>query len=157
MVDLPARQNSVRVKRKKRYKRKPYKPIDKNDFKEARLISRLTIEQTAKLLQVTSRTVALWECGATRIPYSAFKLLRCLAKGELIPEAWKGWTIRDDTLYSPSGRSFRVYELNYLANYLTMARYWQADYLQKVQARQVAKSGQPLRVVAGRGFNQVKP
>lgn len=140
------------MKRKKRYKRKPYKPIDKEDFKEARLISRLTIEQTAKLLQVTSRTVALWECGSSRIPYSAFKLLRCLAKGELIPEAWKGWTIREDTLWSPSGRSFRVYELLYLANYLTMARYWQADYDQKAKARQVAKSGQPLRVVAGRTF-----
>jgi transcriptional regulator with XRE-family HTH domain len=144
------------VKRKKRYKRKPYKPIDKDDFKEVRLTSRLTIEQTAKLLQVTSRTVALWECGSSRIPYSAFKLLRCLAKGDLIPEAWKGWTIKDETLYSPSGRSFRVYELLYLANYLTMARYWQADSERKSKRRQVAAEPQSLRVVAGRTFRGAK-
>lgn len=121
---------------RKKYKRKPFKPIDRTQFREVRLLNNLSIEQTAKLLQVTSRTVAHWENGVTRIPYSAFKLLRCLANGELVPCAWKGWTIRGDTLWSPVGRPFRQYELTYLANYFTMARMWQAEYQKRSQARQ---------------------
>jgi DNA-binding XRE family transcriptional regulator len=67
------------MRRAKRYKRKPFKPINCDDFKELRLMNRLSIQDTAKLLHVTSRTVSLWEAGSSRIPYAAFKLLRCLA------------------------------------------------------------------------------
>jgi transcriptional regulator with XRE-family HTH domain len=126
------------VKRKK-YKRKPYKPIDREQFMELRKINRLSVEQVAKLLQVTSRTVAHWESGATRIPYSAFKLLRCLANGELVPDVWKGWTIKGDTLWSPVGRPFRQHELTYLSHYFTMARYWQQDYERRNATRQEAE------------------
>lgn len=136
MVDLPSRQNTAEVKRKKRYKRKPYKPIDPNRFKEIRLINHLSVGATAKLLRVTSRTVMNWESGDTRIPYSAFKLLRCLANGELIPDAWEGWTIRGDTLFSPVGRPFKAHELAYISNYFTMARYWLADCARKNKAKQ---------------------
>ncbi len=122
--------------KRRRYKKKPYRPIDKDQFREIRLMQRLTVDDVAKLLQVTARTVAHWECGATRIPYSAFKLLRCLAKGELVHEAWKGWAIKGDTLWSPVGRAFRVYELTYLQNYFTMARYWQADYAKRSAEKQ---------------------
>jgi transcriptional regulator with XRE-family HTH domain len=112
------------LKRKKRYKRKPFKPIDRDHFKDLRLLNNLTINQTASLLRVTSRTIALWESGSTRIPYAAFKLLRCLGNGEIVDDAWKGWVIKGDTLWSPTGRAFRVYELTYLSHYFTMARYW---------------------------------
>lgn len=101
--------------------------------------NRLSIEQAAKLLQVTSRTIAHWESGVTRIPYSAFKLLRCLANGELLPDVWKGWTIKGDTLWSPVGRPFRQHELTYLSHYFTMARYWQADYERRNAPKQVAQ------------------
>jgi len=149
MVDLPSSQNSVWVKRKK-YKRKPYKPIDKEQFRDARRMNRLTVEEAAKLLQVTSRTIAHWECGRTRIPYSAFKLLRCLANGELLPTAWKGWVIKGDTLWSPVGRPFRQHELTYISHYFTMARYWQADYERRNQARQVArKATKPILRLVG--------
>jgi DNA-binding transcriptional regulator YiaG len=151
MVDLPSRQNCTQVKRKK-YKRKPYKPIDREQFMQIRKENRLSIEQAAKLLQVTSRTIAHWESGVTRIPYSAFKLLRCLANGELLPDVWKGWTIKGDTLWSPVGRPFRQHELTYLANYFTMARYWQADYERRNAARQAALnvvSTPRLRLITG--------
>lgn len=131
---------------RRRYKKKPYKPIDKDQFKTIRMTLRFSHDDVAKLLQVTSRTVAHWECGVTRIPYTAFKLLRCLSNGELIPDAWKGWTIKGDTLWSPVGRPFRVHELTYLSNYFTMARYWQADYERRVQQRQ-PKPYLPLRLV----------
>jgi transcriptional regulator with XRE-family HTH domain len=127
------------VLRRKKYKRKPYKPIDREKFVELRKINRLSVDQVAKLLQVTSRTVAHWESGVTRIPYSAFKLLRYLASGELLPEAWKGWVIKGDTLWSPVGRPFRQHELTYLTHYFTMARYWQADYERRNATRQEAQ------------------
>jgi DNA-binding XRE family transcriptional regulator len=139
------------VKRRK-YKRKPYKPIDKEQFREIRIMNRLSIDDAAKLLQVTSRTIAHWESGSSRIPYSAFKLLRCLANGELLPTAWKGWTIKGDTLWSPVGRPFRQHELTFITNYFTMARYWQADYERRSVARQEAKSIRtisPLRLIIG--------
>ena len=119
---------------------------------EIRKINRLSIEQAAKLLQVTSRTIAHWESGATRIPYSAFKLLRCLANGELLPDVWKGWTIKGDTLWSPVGRPFRQHELTFITHYFTMARYWQADYERRKAAKQGAQSptARPLlRVLKG--------
>lgn len=125
--------------KRKRYKRKPFKPIDNEQFMEIRLINRLTIADTAKLLQVTYRTVANWESGKARIPYSAFKLLRYIANGELLPDAWKGWKIRGDTLYSPVGRAFRQHELNYISNYFTMARYWQRDYAHRSSCKQAPK------------------
>lgn len=140
-MDLPARPNRAQSKalvKRKKYKRKPYKPIDRERFMQIRKENRLSIEQAAKLLQVTSRTIAHWESGVTRIPYSAFKLLRCLANGELLPDVWKGWTIKGDTLWSPVGRPFRQHELTYLENYFTMARYWQADYERRNAARQAA-------------------
>ncbi|WP_336884722.1 VC1465 family Xer recombination activation factor [Methylotenera mobilis] len=138
--------------RLKKYKRKPYKPIDREKFVELRKINRLSVEQVAKLLQVTSRTVAHWESGVTRIPYSAFKLLRYLANGEMLPEAWKGWVIKGDTLWSPVGRPFRQHELTYLTHYFTMARYWQADYERRnatTQEAQIVRIKPTLRLVSG--------
>lgn len=103
-----------------------------DDFRRVRLMNNLTINDTARVLQVTNRTVANWERGDARIPYSAYKLLRLKANGEMLHNAWEGWVIRDDTLFSPSGRSFKPYELYYIANYFTMARYWLADCKRKM-------------------------
>jgi DNA-binding transcriptional regulator YiaG len=155
MVDLPSSsdyaQPKAMVKRTK-YKRKPFKPIDNEQFREIRMMNRLSISDVAKLLQVTQRTVANWESGSSRIPYSAFKLLRYYASGALLPDAWKGWTIKGDTLWSPVGRPFRQHELNYISNYFTMARYWQSDYelrsARKLEA-QITPIKPHLRVVLG--------
>ena len=152
-MDIPARQNRPEAVKRKKYKRKPFKPIDRERFREIRMLNRLSIDDVAKLLQVSSRTIAHWESGATRIPYSAFKLMRCLTNGELLPQAWKGWVIRGDTLWSPVGRPFRQHELTYLANYFTMARYWQADYERRTATRQdVQKDNvQPILRLVVRG------
>jgi transcriptional regulator with XRE-family HTH domain len=137
--------------KRKTYKRKPYKPIHKDQFRDIRKMNRLSVEETAKLLQVTSRTIAHWESGVTRIPYSAFKLLRILASGELLPTAWKGWVIKGDTLWSPINRPFRQHELTYISNYFTMARYWQADYARRNALKQAPKVSEipPLRLIQG--------
>lgn len=139
MVDISTGQ-AVAEAMRRRYKRKPYKPIDRDKFREMRLMQRLSIEATAKLLGVTTRTVMHWESGVTRIPYAPFKLLRVLAMHELPDKAWEGWRVIGDTLYSPADRGFKPWELLYLSNYLTMARYWQADYDRRCQQRQLQAS-----------------
>lgn len=104
------------------------------------------------MLQVTARTIMHWEEGKTRIPYSAFKLLRLRANGEFLNDAWKGWVIRGDTLWSPVGRPFRQHELTYISHYFQMARFWQKDYALRNSARQAVKTHHAathLRIIKG--------
>lgn len=152
MVDLPAlRFNHLK---KKRYKRKPFKPIDKSDLKELRMMNSLTIEQAANLLQVTPRTYSSWERGETRIPYSAYKLFRLLANGEFLSHAWEGWRVRGDTLYTPTGRAFKPHELFYLSNYMTMARYWLSEHKQIKSKAQVFDIRTKLSIVRNTQTNE---
>jgi transcriptional regulator with XRE-family HTH domain len=104
---------------RRRYKRKPHRPISHEAFRRIRFLARLTQEETACLLHVTARTVAFWESGQVSIPYAAFKLLRILTGYALPGAAWKGWTIRGDTLWSPEGRGYNAGYLAY--NWLTFA------------------------------------
>lgn len=110
-------------------------------------MNNLTINQAAELLHVTPRTISSWESGHSRVPYSAFKLLRLLVNGELLSEAWKGWRVRGDTLYTPTGRAFTQYELNYLSHYITMARYWLEDCKRKTVSGQVVSIKPRLTIV----------
>jgi len=117
----------------------------------------LTIDQAADMLHVTPRTISSWEKGATRIPYSAYKLFRMLANGEFLSGAWEGWRVRADTLYTPSGRAFSPYHLYYLSNYMTMARYWLSESKQRRQRAQVVSIRPVLKIVgndAGQVFDE---
>jgi transcriptional regulator with XRE-family HTH domain len=126
--------------KRRRYKCKPYQPVDRAKFKQARLLSRLTIEAVAALLHVTPRTVSNWERGQVAIPYAAYKLLRVLLAFELPGEAWKGWTIRGDTLWSPEGRGYGAAYLGYQWLTFAMAKNWsehkQAERDAMAEARQ---------------------
>lgn len=110
--------------RRKRYRRKPFHPISPDKFRQVRQLVGLTQKETACLLHVTTRTVALWESGKSGIPYAAFKLLKILVGFELPGEAWKGWTIRGDTLWSPEERPYKAGYLSYLWLTLAMADNW---------------------------------
>lgn len=126
------------VRRRKRYKRKPWKPIDPDKFRETRLLARLTQQQAASLLHVTERTVRHWESGEAAIPYAAYKLLRILTGYDLPGPAWAGWSIRGDTLWSPSGRGFTAAHLGYMWLTFAMARNWQEQVL-----REESRGGPP--------------
>jgi DNA-binding transcriptional regulator YiaG len=127
MVDLSAGQAAVSMKRR-RYKPKPFKPISHDKFKHTRYLARLTKEEVACLLHVTPRTVALWEAGKSRIPYAAFKLLRISVGFELPGDAWKGWSIRGDTLWSPEERPFTAGYLGYQWLTFAMADSWRREH-----------------------------
>lgn len=91
-------------------------------------MSRLSQSEAAAVLGVTAKTVQNWEQGVSRIPYSAFKLLRILRGYELPHKAWEGWTVRGDTLNAPNGRQFDAQSLAYLEQVFAMSRLWQQTY-----------------------------
>lgn len=101
---------------------------DGSEFREARLGAGLDRKATAQLLRVTLRTVRNWERGATRPPYSAFKLMRILRCYELPGEAWAGWRLHGDTLWSPEQKPFRPYDLGWWGLTVSMARAWMRRY-----------------------------
>ena len=96
--------------------------VDGEAFKHARLTAAFSKREAAELLGVTQRTVRNWEAQRSRVPYSAFKLLRILSGYVLPGEAWAGWCIRGDTLWSPEQRPFRPHEVNWWGLVVAMAR-----------------------------------
>lgn len=88
------------------------------------MLAALTRAQAAQLLRVTVRTLRNWEQGKARVPYSAYALL-CIHGGYALPgEAWAGWRIRGDALYSPEGLAFRASDAAWWSLTCAMAREW---------------------------------
>ena len=108
-------------------KPKAKKYINPDDFYIARRRAGLTIEMAADMLDVTVKTIKNWEGHQSPIPYASFRLMRLAGGYNLIDKGWEGWAIWQGKLYSPSGRSFEPHELNYLANYMQMARFFIKD------------------------------
>jgi len=102
--------------------------INPDDFHIARRRAGLDRLAAAEMLDVDERTIKNWEGGKSPIPYAAFRVMRLAGGYKLLDEGWEGWAIWQGKLYSPSGRSFEPYELNYLANYLQMARLFIASH-----------------------------
>jgi transcriptional regulator with XRE-family HTH domain len=109
-------------------RKKDYRWIDPQAFRDLRKQLRMTRKETAKALDVTERTVQNWENSGARIPWMAYKLLRLLRGIELPGQAWEGWTVRGDTLYSPDGRAFPGPSLYHLEHTFAMARLWRDMY-----------------------------
>lgn len=76
------------------------------------------------MLGVNERTIRNWENGTSAIPYAAFRLMRMAAGYQLLDKEWEGWTLWRGLLWTPENRSFAPHELRYIANHLSMARYW---------------------------------
>jgi|LNFM01.2.fsa_nt_gb transcriptional regulator with XRE-family HTH domain len=102
-----------------------------------RLKSALTIKAAAEVLGVTPQTVRNWEAGRSRVPYSAFKLLRILGGYALPGQAWRGFYVRGDTLWSPEGKAFRSADLAWWGLTVAMAN----TFLE--QRRRLRPAGQP--------------
>lgn len=76
-------------------------------FKDTRLLCCLSVRDAGKLFRVTERTIRNWEAGRVKVPYTAFKLMRILRGYELPGQAWKGYRLKGDTLWSPEGLAFK--------------------------------------------------
>lgn len=103
-------------------KSKKRKYIDPEGFYIARKRAGLTMMKTADLLDVDIRTIRNWENGSTRIPYSAFRLMRMAGGYSLLGKEWDGWAVWEGKLFSPAGRAFEPHELQYVSHYISMAR-----------------------------------
>jgi transcriptional regulator with XRE-family HTH domain len=143
---------------KRRYQRKPYKPVSYERFRETRQLAGLSRQQAAALLFVSLRTVQLWESGRVRIPYAAFRLLRVCTGYELPGSSWRGWKLSGDVLVSPEGKNFSACDLNALALTFAIARQWKKDYSEKQSRERGAKATErsgdaskpsPLHLVKG--------
>lgn len=109
------------------HQRRRFTPIHPADFKWERQICNLSIEQCAASLFVTPKTIRNWENGRTRIPYSAYKVLRLLNGQELVHPDWKGWTLVNGALFSPVGQRFDRAGLQYLWLIFAGYRAWKKD------------------------------
>jgi DNA-binding XRE family transcriptional regulator len=119
-----------------RKKDRQRKWVDPEDFWTTRKRAGLTREMAADMLDVEPRTLRNWEEGCSRIPYTAYKVLRMTA-GYLIPfKAWDDWFIKGTTLVSPEGRTFEQHELRYISRYISISRIW----LKEQEARHMAGS-----------------
>lgn len=121
---------------KSRFPKKPLPKQRKNGSRtyidpEAFILMRhrafLKTEEAAELLDVNHRTLLNWEKGKSRIPYTAYRVLK-LKVGYVFDDRHFGdWFVKGDTLWSPEGRGFKPEELRYIANYFWMARQWLAE------------------------------
>ncbi|MDZ4099841.1 MAG: VC1465 family Xer recombination activation factor [Methylophilaceae bacterium] len=111
--------------------------IAPDDFYVARRRAGLTVSAAADMLDLNPRTIRNWESGKSRIPYSAFRLMRMTAGYALLGKQWEGWTVWRGKLYTPGGRSFEPHELLYVSTYIGLARhYLQSGYGVKPHADQ---------------------
>ena len=116
--------------------------------------------QAADLLDVDIRTVRNWENGSCKIPFAAFRLMRMSGGYALLGKAWEGWALWEGKLFTPAGRSFEPHELQYVSNYISMARLFLKDRKNlnpdvaardRADARTLAASSKPLNAYTARG------
>lgn len=132
--------------RKRRYKRKPYKPVNYDTIRTTRLLAGMTRQQVSDLLRVSLRSVQYWETGRVPMPYAAFRLLRILTGYELPGKQWAGWMLLRNQLISPEGRTFTPADLYPLEWMIDKSRMWDQDYQRRSSARYAVT---PLKVVDG--------
>lgn len=82
--------------------------ISCEEFRELRHSAFLTQKRCAEFLGVGLRTVQLWDQGKNRVPWSVVRLLRIVRLGDLggLDDAWAGWTINRNGLWSPTGKKY---------------------------------------------------
>lgn len=96
------------------------------------------MRDAGKLFRVSERTIRNWEAGRVGIPYTAFKLMRILRGYELPGQAWKGYRLKGDTLWSPEGKAFRASDATWWSLTCAMANEFTRQYRHRAQAPELA-------------------
>ena len=113
-------------------------------FKDTRLMCCLSVPDAGKLFRVSERTIRNWEAGRVGIPYAAFKLMRILRGYELPGQAWKGFRLKGDTLWSPEGKGFKASDHTWWSLTVGMAQEFRT-----IMAARRSKAGQRVGVADG--------
>ena len=102
--------------------------VSPEGFRELRRSCLLSRRATAEFLGVAVRTVAYWEAGRCRVPWSVVRLLRIVRLGDLgaLSPRWAGWHLTGGALHSPEGRAFSPYESNWWALLVAQAQAFRA-------------------------------
>lgn len=75
----------------------------------------LSIEETAKLCDVSLTQVTKWDAGYKPIPTAKRKLMELFRCTNLDHIGWKGWQFKNGILYSPMGYAFQPQMLECMA------------------------------------------
>lgn len=111
-----------------------------------------SVDDTAKFLQVTPRTVHLWISGRVRIPYAAYKLMRLQLHYELPGKAWQGWSLSAGRLYTPEGFELAPDEVSWWSLLVRQARCFRSLYQQQATQRAPAGSHAGARDACAPGW-----
>ena len=82
----------------------------------------LSIDDAAKMLHVTPRTIRYWFAGKVAVPYAAYKLVRVLRWFELPGKPWAGWHMHSGKLWTPEGHGFTPHDQNWWSLLVRQAR-----------------------------------
>ncbi|NMM09806.1 MAG: hypothetical protein HHJ16_05980 [Polaromonas sp.] len=96
----------------------------------------LSIEEAAKLLHVTPRTIRYWFSGKVGVPYAAYKLVRVLRWFELPGREWHGWHFHGGKLWTPEGHSFEPHDATWWSLLVRQARNFKVLYQRNGQLLQ---------------------
>ncbi|WP_096697075.1 VC1465 family Xer recombination activation factor [Polaromonas sp. AER18D-145] len=114
----------------------------------------LSIDEAAKLLHVTPRTVRYWFSGKVTVPYAAYKLVRVLRWFELPGPAWRGWHFHSGKLWTPEGHGFEPHDANWWSLLVRQARSFRTIYERESAMRQALRAGRtdaPVRQAVAEG------
>ncbi len=104
-------------------------------FKTMCAESGLGVADVAKYLHVTPRTVRYWFSGHSMVPYSAYRLVRILARYELPGAAWHGWLLHSGKLWTPEGHGFEPLDAKWWSLTVRKSRQFHALYDENVRLR----------------------
>jgi ribosomal protein L36 len=96
--------------------------VSAEGFRELRLSCLLSQHACAEFLGVAVRSVRNWDHGRSRVPWPVVRLLRILRNGELPGDAWAGWRLWGDTLWTPEGHAVHAREAAWLSLLVRQAR-----------------------------------
>lgn len=99
----------------------------------------LSAMQTAKLFQVTPRTVQNWRSGATRPPGVVVHLLRIRSRWQVPCAGWDGWHFHSGKLWTPEGRPIGPQDGSWWSLLVRQARAFRSVYAQVQELRDLAR------------------
>ena len=120
-----------------------------NRFKRLCGDAGLSIDQAAKMLHVTPRTIRYWFAGKVAVPYAAYKLVRVLRWFELPGKPWAGWHMHSGKLWTPEGHGFTPDDQNWWSLLVRQARSFKTLYRDNAQLRLQLRGQGTAAVVAG--------
>ncbi len=114
----------------------------------------LSVDEVAKFLHVTPRTVRYWFSGQSSVPYAAYKLVRVLRWFELPQKGFEGWCMHSGKLWTPEGHGIAPEDGSWWSLLVRQARCFRTLYqrsgdFERALMQLTATANAPLDVAVG--------